>query len=391
MPSFGLIATEKGFNIFVAGNGGAKPKHSELLAKDVPPAEVIPILDRYLMFYIRTADKLQRTARWLENLPGGLKYLQEVVLEDKLGICASLEAQMQELVDSFFDEWAEAINNPAIAAKFKQFANTDEGLESMEVEQDREQTRPVMWSKESATEDFKSLRQKWSSTTWQPVIEASYFAGADDVPNGISANIKRGDTQLALWRIKGRYYATQQMCPHKRAFALSDGLIGHDADMPPTPPDSPPRSASPVAANGANGNNGNNNEVVKEPCGDTKAPWVSCPYHKRNFDLSNGDCKSDTALSIATFDVEERADDGMVYIKLPPVDELDAALGTSKWKVKKGESGEAQFSELDRKIDFRGTRGKKPSVRPYRELPMRRPVAALPSNSGGGCGVAPEW
>ncbi|KAG9880055.1 nitrite reductase, partial [Aureobasidium melanogenum] len=88
---FGLIATEKGFNIFVGGNGGAKPRHSELLAKDVPPDDVIPILDRYLSFYIRTADKLQRTARWIENLPGGIKYLQEVILEDKLGICADLE------------------------------------------------------------------------------------------------------------------------------------------------------------------------------------------------------------------------------------------------------------------------------------------------------------
>ena len=80
--SFGLIATEKGFNIFVGGNGGATPRHSELLAKDVPPDDVVPILDRYLMFYIRTADKLQRTARWMENLPGGIKYLREVILED---------------------------------------------------------------------------------------------------------------------------------------------------------------------------------------------------------------------------------------------------------------------------------------------------------------------
>ena len=141
----------------MAGNGGAKPRHAELLAKDVPPSEVIPILDRYLMFYIRTADKLQRTARWLENLPGGLRYLKEVVLEDKLGICASLETQMQELVDSFFDEWAEAIRNPAIAAKFKQFANTSETVETVETEKDREQSRPVYWPKDAAAEDFKGF------------------------------------------------------------------------------------------------------------------------------------------------------------------------------------------------------------------------------------------
>ncbi|KAI0839987.1 nitrite reductase [Hypoxylon sp. FL0890] len=377
---FGLIATEKGFNIFVAGNGGAKPKHSELLAKDVPPSEVIPILDRYLMFYIRTADKLQRTARWLENLPGGLKYLKEVILEDKLGICASLEAQMQELVDSFFDEWAEAIKNPIIAAKFKQFANTDATVENMETEKDRDQTRPVYWPKDAAAEDFKGLKDRWSSTSWQPVIEASYFAGADATPNGISANIKRGDTQLALWRVRGKYYATQQMCPHKRSFALSDGLIGQDVSpppstSPPSPPPSPPAHSAPQ----------------KEPCGDSKAPWVSCPYHKRNFDLGNGTCRNDAQLSIATFAAEERAD-GMVYLKLPPVEELDAALGTSRWMVKKEDAGRGQFEELDRRIGFKGRRAKKPGVRATADGGMRRAVEVLPVGAGGGgCGAAPEW
>ncbi|RYP81832.1 hypothetical protein DL770_005787 [Monosporascus sp. CRB-9-2] len=381
---FGLIATEKGFNIFVAGNGGAKPKHSELLAKDVPPSEVIPILDRYLMFYIRTADKLQRTARWIEQLPGGLAYLKEVVLEDRLGICASLEAQMQELVDSFFDEWAEAIADPAIAAKFRQFANTDEGLEGVETEKDRDQSRPVYWPRDAATEDFAGLRDRWSSTSWQPVIEASYFAGADDTPNGISAAIKRGDTQLALWRVKGRYYATQQMCPHKRAFALSDGLIGQDLS-----------SSSPSCSGAANPNDARNGEreetqgeVTEAAAKAAAAPWISCPFHKRNYDLSSGACRNDDALSIATFDAEERAD-GLVYLRLPPVEELDAALGTSRWKVKKGDAeGEGPFAELDKKIGFKGRRAKKPGVRPVGDLPMRRPVEVM---AGGGCGAAPEW
>lgn len=387
MTSFGLIATEKGFNLFVAGNGGAKPKHSELLAKDVPPAEVIPILDRYLMFYIRTADKLQRTARWIEQLPGGLKYLQDVVLHDKLGICASLEAQMQELVDSFFDEWAEAINNPQIAKKFKQFANTEESSDNMEAEPDRGQARPVMWAKDPAEVDFKGLKDRWSSTTWQPVIEASYFAKADSTPNGISANIKRGDTQLALWRVKGKYYATQQMCPHKRTFALSDGLIGVDPSTSAVPnggaPPSPPPSPTSSTADAITGTSTVSAET-SEPCGDVKSPWVSCPFHKRNFDLSSGACKNDSDLSIATFLVQER-DDGMVYIKLPPVEELDRELGTKKWMVKKGEAGEAQFAELDKKIGFKGLRAKKPGVKATGDLNMRKPVEVM-AGSGSGCG-----
>ncbi|KAI1155626.1 nitrite reductase [Nemania diffusa] len=396
---FGLIATEKGFNIFVGGNGGASPKHAELLAKDVPPSEVIPILDRYLMFYIRTADKLQRTARWLEALPGGLAYLKAVILEDKLGICASLESQMQALVDSFFDEWAEAVADPAIASKFQQFANTAETLETAETEVDRGQSRPVFWPSEPATDGFKGLRDRWSGTAWQPVIAASHFAGADDAPGGISASIKRGDTQLALWRVRGQYYATQQMCPHKRTFALSEGLIGQAA-LPPTPPGTPPlpspsspsdATAIPTTAAVAG---------TKEPCGgggDPNAPWVSCPFHKRNFDLASGSCANDAALSIATFAAEERAD-GLVYIKLPPVAELDAELGTARWKVRKGDSGAdasrspGGFAELDRKIGFKGRRAKKVGVRPLAaaddDLSAQNTFRELPA---GGCGAAPEW
>jgi len=338
------------------------------------------------MFYIRTADKLQRTARWLEALPGGLKYLKEVILEDKLGICASLESQMQELVDSFFDEWAEAVKNPIIASKFQQFANTAETQETVELEGDRGQSRPVFWPTEAATDDFKGLKDRWSSMSWQPVIEASYFAGADETPNGISANIKRGDTQLALWRVRGKYYATQQMCPHKRTFALSEGLIGQEIETQTSSTSSTIETTKEDKATITTTNG------QQEPCGSAKTPWISCPYHKRNFDLSSGNCTNDGTLSIATFAAEER-DDGLVYIKLPPVAELDAELGTSRWKVKKGDSGPRDgFEELDKKINFKGRRAKKVGVRPLADLPMRETVRVLPQGLvGGGCGAAPDW
>ncbi|APA06876.1 hypothetical protein sscle_02g016460 [Sclerotinia sclerotiorum 1980 UF-70] len=331
---FGLIATEKGFNIFVGGNGGATPRHSELLAKDVPPDNVIPILDRYLIFYIRTADKLQRTARWLEALPGGIKYLREVILEDKLGICASLEAQMEELVGSFFDEWAAAIHDPEIARKFKQFDNCDEEVENMEMEVDRGQMRPVYWAKESAKTDFKNV--KWTSLSWERVVKKDHFAGADDLPSGISASVKRGDTQLAVWRVRGRWLASQQMCPHKRAFVLSDGLIG----------DSSSTSSS---------SSSTSEEAKKE-----ESLWISCPNHKRNFNLNGKDkgrCRNDEEVSIAIFEAEER-DDGWVYLKLPPVFELDGVLGMQRWRVRAGESGESPFKVLDERIGGLGKIGR---------------------------------
>ena len=317
-PSFGLISTNKGFNIYVGGNGGAKPRHTELLVKDVPPEQVIPILDRYLIFYIRTADKLQRTARWLESLPGGLDYLREVVLNDKLGIAADMERQMEELVESYFCEWTEAVRNPERRQYFEQFANTPEAVETVEVVKEREQQRPAYWPETSATEDFKG--HKWSSLSWQPVLEAECFSHRN--PRSSSVSIKRGDTQLAIFRIQGKYYVTQQMCPHKRAFVLSDGLIGDN---------------------------------------DAGKYWVSCPYHKRNFELNGeqaGRCSNDEAMNIATFSVEER-EDGLIYVKLPPVDELDAVLGTNKWKVKKEETADP-FEKVDRKYNYaRGIRAKK--------------------------------
>ncbi|GAB7337008.1 hypothetical protein MBLNU457_g2423t1 [Dothideomycetes sp. NU457] len=309
---FGLIATEKGFNLFVGGNGGAKPRHSELLAKDVPPDDIIPILDRYLAFYIRTADKLQRTARWIENLPGGIKYLQEVILEDKLGICGDLEKQMEDLVGTFFCEWTETLKDPEKRAQFSQFANTDEGVENVEKVHEREQSRPAYWPKDSAKVDFRGT--KWSNLTWQPLAQTSQFT---DAATGSSVAVKRGDTQLAIFKVKGQYYATQQMCPHKRAFVLSDGLIGDDYK--------------------------------------TDKLWVSCPYHKRNYELKGADagkCGNDDEVNIATFPVEAR-EDGAVYVKLPPVEELDSVLGTEKWKIKKEETGDP-FAAFDQKIKMKG-------------------------------------
>lgn len=323
---FGLIATEKGYNVYVGGNGGATPRHSELLAKDVPPDDVIPILDRYISFYIRTADKLQRTARWVENLPGGIKYLREVILEDKLGICADLEKQMADLAGSFFCEWTETLKSPKRLKAFKQFQNTEDTQDTIENITERGQQRPGYWAPGITTYDFKN--QKWTSLSWQPMIEASKFT---DSPTGSSAPVKRGDTQLAIFKIKGKFYASQQMCPHKRTFALSEGLIGDNS--------SGDKEMDPAKAK----------------------LWVSCPYHKRNFELKGdpGNCANDERVNIATFPAEER-DDGLVYLKLPPVEELDAVLGTSRWKTKK-EEGPDPFLKLDEKLkNMKGWKGRKP-------------------------------
>ncbi|SMD22163.1 nitrite reductase large subunit NirB [Lentzea albidocapillata] len=120
---FGVIATENGWNLYVGGNGGFTPRHADLLVSDVGTEELIRIIDRFLMFYIRTADRLQRTSVWLEGLDGGLDHLREVVVDDKLGICAELETAMESHVSDYADEWRGVLEDPEKLARFTSFVN----------------------------------------------------------------------------------------------------------------------------------------------------------------------------------------------------------------------------------------------------------------------------
>ena len=119
----GVIATENGWNLYVGGNGGFRPRHAELLVSDVSTREGIAILDRFLMLYIRTADRLQRTAAWIEAMDGGLSHLREVIVDDSLGICADLDAAMAKHVVNYTDEWQGVLADPAKLARFTSFVN----------------------------------------------------------------------------------------------------------------------------------------------------------------------------------------------------------------------------------------------------------------------------
>ncbi|PWJ42875.1 nitrite reductase large subunit NirB [Sediminitomix flava] len=142
---FGIIATEKGWNLYVGGNGGSKPQHAELLAADISSEDCIKYLDRFLMFYIKTAEPLNRTATWMNKLEGGLDYVIDVVVNDSLGIGEELERDMQQLIDVYKCEWTEVVNNPELRKKFRHFANSDEKDPNIKFEPMREQKKPVKW------------------------------------------------------------------------------------------------------------------------------------------------------------------------------------------------------------------------------------------------------
>ncbi len=139
----GVIATEKGWNMYVCGNGGMKPRHADLFASDLDDETLIKYIDRFYMFYIRTADRLQRTSTWMDNLEGGLEYLKEVIIEDKLGICEELEKEMALIVDTYECEWKKTINDPERLKLFRTFVNSDKKDNNVVFVQERNQIRPA--------------------------------------------------------------------------------------------------------------------------------------------------------------------------------------------------------------------------------------------------------
>jgi nitrite reductase (NADH) large subunit len=146
---FGIIATEKGYNLYLCGNGGMKPQHAQLFATDIDEATLIKYIDRFLMFYVRTADRLQRTATWFNNLEGGLDYLKSVIIDDVLGICAELEAEMAHVVETYACEWKAALEDRETLRQFRAFVNSDASDPSIINIAERGQHRPATWSEKA--------------------------------------------------------------------------------------------------------------------------------------------------------------------------------------------------------------------------------------------------
>jgi nitrite reductase (NADH) large subunit len=302
---FGMIATENGYNLYFGGNGGTNPVHAELFAADIDEDTVLKYIDRYLMYYILTADKLERTAVWQKKLPSGkngggpIEHLREVIIEDSLGICDELDSRMAHLVNTYHDEWAEVVKDPARRAKFQQFANTDKNIakeDMLEFIDMRGQQRPADWPKDGEAQTMWQAPDTnvfaKSEKSWVRVGSVSDFA-----PN-VGTPILYSDTQLAIFNNahRGEWYCTQNMCPHKQAFVLSQGLVGDAAGT----------------------------------------PKVACPLHKKQFSLEDGvELGAEEPLSIITFPVKVEGND--VWVELPAELEVDAILGTHGLRVTKSD------------------------------------------------------
>lgn len=159
----------------------------------------------------------------------------------------------------------------------------------------RGQIRPADWPKDGQPQ-----------TNWKAPAAGDIFANSqkswievgsttDFLPN-IGTPILYGDTQLAVFNNakRGEWYCTQNMCPHKQAFVLSQGIIGATED---------------------------------------NTPKVACPLHKKTFDLKTGEGINDESLNILTFPV--KLEGTKVMVELPAEPEVDAILGTHGLRVQK--------------------------------------------------------
>jgi nitrite reductase (NADH) large subunit len=156
---FGVIATENGWNLYLGGNGGFSPRHARLFAQDIDTETLVRYVDRFLMFYVRTADRLQRTASWIESLDGGLDYLREVIVEDSLGICAELDEAMSRHVASYADEWRATLDDPDKLRRFASFVNAPEARDhTVVMVTERGQPRPARPGDRTSVEEAGALR-----------------------------------------------------------------------------------------------------------------------------------------------------------------------------------------------------------------------------------------
>jgi nitrite reductase (NADH) large subunit len=141
----GVIATASGWQLYVGGNGGMTPAHAQLLAEGLDDETLLKYIDRYVMYYVRTADRLQRTARWQEELPGALDHVRQVVCEDSLGIADELETAMRKHIEGYEDEWAATLADPERLRRFRSFVNAPAEADPavVRVPDGRGQSRPA--------------------------------------------------------------------------------------------------------------------------------------------------------------------------------------------------------------------------------------------------------
>ena len=266
----GVIATDKGWNLYVCGNGGMKPRHADLFASDLDDQTLIRYVDRILMFYVRTADRLQRTSVWMDNMEGGLDYLRQVVIDDSLGIAAQLEQEMQQVVESYQCEWQTTLQDAARLKLFTPTINSTQPDETLHYAAVRGQRVPVPAATRIPLISLPA--EPWSA-----------ICALDEVPLNAGLGARLGNQRIALFRFGDDLYALEDIEPGTRASVLSRGLLG---------------------------------DVQGEPV-------VISPLYKQRFRLRDGQCLDNPALQLRCWPV--KLEQGTIWVANQPISEMAVA------------------------------------------------------------------
>jgi len=231
------------------------------------------------MYYIHTANPLERTARWFERRDGGLEELKAILIEDSLGIGESLEKDMAALVASYHCEWKEAVDNPERLRHFTHFSNDLEADPAIRFIDDRGQRRPADWEEEEVQDSMSGAAIPEDEWSWIPL------GPVGQIPRDSGRAMKVPSGQIAVFHhaLEDRFYATENQCPHQKDMVLARGLLGSE-----------------------------NGE-----------PKVACPLHKKTFSLQTGKGISDPSFCVPTFPVEVRK--GELFVKMPPTASIEAS------------------------------------------------------------------
>lgn len=285
----GLIATQKGYNLFVCGNGGAKPAHAVLLAQDLSEEECFKYTDRFLMYYISTAKHLQRTAPWLAELEGGIEYLKKVVIQDSLGVGADLEAMMDRNRASWTCDWKQVVYDEDLQKQFKQFANTPETHDSEQIEyiDMRGQRHPNTYSPPDILGPALYLKEM-TEDSWEWI----YAGDVADFPQNGGLAVKYGNNELAVFHLpkcskEDQWLVTQNICPHKQARTISRSLVG------------------------------------EKPSGELT---IADPIYKTVYNLRTGQGISNPNFNLSTFQVKVDEDGKKLLVKVPPAATMEKAF-----------------------------------------------------------------
>jgi len=279
----GLVATVKGYNLYICGNHGTSPKHAQLFMNDLSEEECFLYIDRILMYYTFTSPPLTRTSKWLENMEGGMEHLKEVVVDDSLGLCAEFDKRWQDQVERYECEWKKVVDTPALRKQFRQFVNVDDKKHGdLPWEMVRKQKKIALDDLPSVIGPARISKDK-ADTTWRWLD----VGAAEDFPKNGGGAVKVSKTELSVFQsaASGKWYASQNSCPHKQLQVLSRGLLGMHGQV----------------------------------------PKVACPIHKNTYNLETGKGISNPGFNLAVFDV--RVADGRVLLHLPPDEVLDKHLG----------------------------------------------------------------